>query len=66
MFIVVTVLTLIVVVPIAISIVTAVLKIKGKLEVSWFSVFGPIFLLLGGIAFLAFGLLLMYFGNYSL
>ncbi|EMF0296722.1 hypothetical protein KGC96_002877, partial [Enterococcus hirae] len=55
-----------VVVPIAISIVTAVLKIKGKLEVSWFAVFGPIFLLLGGIAFLAFGLLLMYFGNYSL
>lgn len=66
MFIVVTVLTLIVVVPIAISIVTAVLKIKGKLEVSWLAVFGPIFLLLGGIAFLAFGLLLMYFGNYSL
>ncbi|MDU4270218.1 MAG: hypothetical protein E7I44_05900 [Enterococcus hirae] len=66
MFIVVTVLTLIVVVLIAISIVTSVLKIKGKLEVSWFAVFGPIFLLLGGIAFLAFGLLLMYFGNYSL
>lgn len=61
-----TIISIFIAVPIVISIVSALLKIKGKINSSWIAVFGPIFVLLGCIAFLAFGLLLMYFSNYSL
>ncbi|PQD31935.1 hypothetical protein EA82_03148 [Enterococcus hirae] len=61
-----TIIFLVIAVPFVISIVSALLKIKGKVNISWVSVFIPIFLLLGCIAFLVFGLLLMYFANYSL